>query len=836
MKGFGEELKPKKRNKSNKESKRSQEKIINQAIKFHMEGNISEAAKYYQDFITQGFNDPIVFSNYGLIMKNLGRYKEAEVYIRKAIKFKPNFAQAHLNLGLILKDLGKSKEAELSVRKAIEIKADYAIAHSNLGNILRENRKFKEAELSTRKAIELKPDFAEAYSNLGNILRENGKLKEAELSIRKAIKLNANLANAHYSLGGVLKDLGKFEEAELSTLQVIKIIPDFAEAHSDLGNILRENGKLKEAELSQRKAIELKPDFAEAYLNLGCILKDLSKLKEAELYTRKSIELKPDFAEAHCNLGNILRELGKLKEAELYIREAIKLQPIFANAHLTLGIIMMNLGKIKEAEIYTRKAINLNSKDAESYTNLGGILTFLGKSAEAENITREAIKLNPYDAASYTNLGSILKTLGKIEEAEIATRKAIKLKPSFSKAHINLGEILFDLGKVKEASTSEWNAIKSNPQFSFVKSYRENAKLISKTAFYIYSYTIFNHFRSIIEINPNFFEILIPEKIDENLILKIRATLKNEKIRIRSVSELIKNNQFYQKLVSNLGDHEWEFIEDKNNVQIKRILPTIKLFGKQNIRFMYTAGKNKYTISSYWNKYYDGILCYGPYHENKFKIRHQIATSQMGYPRFDKYYNPGFEKDYLLEKFKCDPKKKTIVWLTTWSDLSSIDKYIKSISSLKGDHNVVLRPHPNMKTDDPENYKKLSTADFNFIDDSEDDNVQLYALADLMFFDYGGSMFGSLYLNKNFAFLEMELESKNNKYLGELSSEDYFKSFFPERIANLENLNSICDYCLKNPPSSSIMNSLREEFFNMNYQGNSSERAYELLCSNNWLK
>ena len=120
-------------------------------------------------------------------------------------------------------------------------------------------------------------------------------------------------------------------------------------------------------------------------------------------------------------------------------------------------------------------------------------------------------------------------------------------------------------------------------------------------------------------------------------------------------------------------------------------------------------------------------------------------------------------------------------------------------------------------------------------DDNEDDNVQLYALADLMLFDYGGAMFGSLYLNKNFTFLEMEKEAENHYHLGKNSSEDYLKSFFPDRIATLENLKSICNYCLKNPPSNSILKSLREEFFNTNFQGNSAQRAYELLGRNDWL-
>jgi len=104
-----------------------------------------------------------------------------------------------------------------------------------------------------------------------------------------------------------------------------------------------------------------------------------------------------------------------------------------------------------------------------------------------------------------------------------------------------------------------------------------------------------------------------------------------------------------------------------------------------------------------------------------------------------------------------------------------------------------------------------------------------------MLVDYGGTMFGSLYLNKNFAFLDMDLESKNHKYLGELSSEDYLKSFFPDRIVNLENIKYICNYCLKNPPSSTVLKSIREEFFNTHYQGNSAKRAFDLINSNDWL-
>ena len=113
-------------------------------------------------------------------------------------------------------------------------------------------------------------------------------------------------------------------------------------------------------------------------------------------------------------------------------------------------------------------------------------------------------------------------------------------------------------------------------------------------------------------------------------------------------------------LVSTRGDDELEYIKNQNNMQTKIVVPTIKLLGKKNIRFMYTAGCNRWNLK-YWNKYYDGILCYGKYHQNRFKLEHKIHTAQMGYPRFDKYFKPGFERDYLIKKFKCNPRKKTIV-------------------------------------------------------------------------------------------------------------------------------------------------------------------------------
>ena len=174
----------------------SKNQVINQAFKFHSQGKISEAAKYYQYCLKKGFYDHRVFSNLGTILQDIGKLKEAEIYTRKAIELNPDFVDAHSNLGTILKKLGNLKGAELSTRKAIELNPELAQVHSNLGTILKDIGNFKEAELSFRKAIEIKPDLAPAHQNLGSVLMYMKKFNAAEKSLRKAIEIKGEYAIA----------------------------------------------------------------------------------------------------------------------------------------------------------------------------------------------------------------------------------------------------------------------------------------------------------------------------------------------------------------------------------------------------------------------------------------------------------------------------------------------------------------------------------------------------------------------------------------------------------------------------------------------------------------
>ena len=259
MKGFGEQNKFK--NKSKKKTKPPKEQIINQAMQFHLNGNIQEAAKYYQYCINQGFDDPRVFSNYSGILRSSGKLKEAEVLLRKALSLNPDFPKAHSNLGSILYDMDKLKEAEFSYLKAIELNPKDPEPHSNLGKVLSDLGKLQEAELSCLKAIELNPNHINARSILGNIFSKLGKLKEAELSYLKAIELNPNFVSAYYSLS-ILKysDENKIWKNQLFSENILnhKSNEDKVNIYFARANILHKEKNYKESSKFLKLANQLK--------------------------------------------------------------------------------------------------------------------------------------------------------------------------------------------------------------------------------------------------------------------------------------------------------------------------------------------------------------------------------------------------------------------------------------------------------------------------------------------------------------------------------------------------------------------------------------------------
>ena len=311
----------------------------------------------------------------------------------------------------------------------------------------------------------------------------------------------------------------------------------------------------------------------------------------------------------------------------------------------------------------------------------------------------------------------------------------------------------------------------------FFNSYKQ----VDKIGFYINEEYIFDHYTNLFkQLDPDLFEIILSNKFKK----KKYEDFKN-KLKLNSWNFVFLDDVYLKKkyiiLVSHLyvsGNtiHHTSFIEkiifilhkilEKFNILLFKNSTNQyfqKKLGKYNVRYMYGADVGGVNHGEY-NNLFNEFFCHGPKDANFIRRKFKGKIFEMGYPRYDDYEIILKKKNNIKIKYQCDLKKSTIVWVTTKSIyFSTIKIFYNEIVKLKEYYNIIIRPHPlemNPQYDrfDQEVYDILSSSELIICKDVFQNMTELYAIADLMICDYGGTLFSSVYLNKKILLLN------NNNY------------------------------------------------------------------------
>jgi tetratricopeptide (TPR) repeat protein len=119
-------------------------------------------------------------------------------------------ATAVYNRGVALMHERKYAEAVADFERAVKAKPDFAEAHNNLAYCLRQQgpAKYKEALAHYDKAIQLNPNLAEAYEYRGALFAKMNRKEDAEKDLARLKQLDPKLAA---KLEYAIKNNGKEE-------------------------------------------------------------------------------------------------------------------------------------------------------------------------------------------------------------------------------------------------------------------------------------------------------------------------------------------------------------------------------------------------------------------------------------------------------------------------------------------------------------------------------------------------------------------------------------------------------------------------------------------------
>ena len=246
-------------------------------------------------------------------------------------------ARAWSSVGYLVMDKDP-KGSVLANDRAIRLKPDYAEAYINRGNAKQKLEQYDAAVADYDKAIRLKPDLAEAYINRSAAKQKLGQNEDAIADCNEAIRLKPDLAGAYINRGNAKQKLEQYDAAIADYDEAIHLNPALVEAYLNRGIAKQKQGQYEAAIADYDEAIRLKPDLAEAYSNRGDAKQKQGQYEAAAADYDEAIRLKPDLAEAYLNRGDAKHDLGRPADAIADYDEAIRLKPDFAEAYLNRGV------------------------------------------------------------------------------------------------------------------------------------------------------------------------------------------------------------------------------------------------------------------------------------------------------------------------------------------------------------------------------------------------------------------------------------------------------------------------------------------------------------------
>lgn len=162
----------------------------------------------------------------GAIYYRRGQIKRAIQYFQKAVEIKTSFTQAWNQLASCYHTIGDFQRAIYAYKAILTEQPDRSLTWNNLGFTYKTLGEINDAVNCFEKAIESDPTLPQPYFNMGNIFYKAGDNLTAIEYYSKAVKADSNFADAYYNMGLAYENIDEDKKAKDVFYQAFLIRPD----------------------------------------------------------------------------------------------------------------------------------------------------------------------------------------------------------------------------------------------------------------------------------------------------------------------------------------------------------------------------------------------------------------------------------------------------------------------------------------------------------------------------------------------------------------------------------------------------------------------------------
>lgn len=400
-----------------------------------------------------------------------GRYKEASIQYRNALKRDQKFGEAHYKLALVALKVGDASGAVGSLRRAIELvpldqpdhwDAVVKLCEIYLAGASDQKVYMDEVEKFTKDLLKRDPNSYDGHRLLGdlNLSRATAAYRDKKVQdgqvlldlateeYRKADSIKPGQQGVSMQLARTSSGKGDFAAAETYYRGVIEKDKTFQAAYTELYRIFLFQKKVPEAEQVLKLAAANNPKQY-GYLTLLAMHYYAQQRRQEMIDVLNQIKShSKDYDQAYLTVGDFYLRMGDGDSAIREYREGSTKDPKKKATYQKRVIeVLMRQGKRQEAAEMNSQILTENPNDNDARGLAATFLLDKGDIAKALAELQAVVTRAPDNPVSRFNLGRAHFARGEWEQARQQFQKAIELKPDYILARLSLAQLQVTRGE-----------------------------------------------------------------------------------------------------------------------------------------------------------------------------------------------------------------------------------------------------------------------------------------------------------------------------------------------------------------------------------------------------
>ena len=398
-----------------------------------------------------------------------GRYGDAAVEFRNALRLDPRFVDAYYQLAQADLAQHEWRAAYGSLEKAIELDPSRLDARLDRGRLYLAARDFTDAEVEASTILKREPNNVAAHQLRGAALIGQQKPDEALVEFSKLTELRPNDASAYVNLALVEISLRHFAEAERYLKEAVVVDPKSLQAWTDLANFYRLQARQPEAEQVLQEAIAKNPDGASLYLDWASAVASQGRKEDAEAVLARLRKQIPNSADVAQAIGDFYFQMKETDRALVEYRRGLLLTPKNLELKKRMQDLYLTTRQTQLAADLDQEVLKDSPKDTIVLVNHGRLLMAQGNPQSAVVFLQKVVADAADSAQAHYYLAMAHWQNGDTGQARTALMEALKVSPDMQLALESLVRLSLDQGNAVEARTY---AGELRQQFPFDPEYR----------------------------------------------------------------------------------------------------------------------------------------------------------------------------------------------------------------------------------------------------------------------------------------------------------------------------------------------------------------------------